>query len=742
VWDALGDGTQLMYAVTCAVMTPANLWQNYSDQYRGTDYDAFNLITVDTTNYRMKIVRGGGANVDTRMRKRDMISIEYDTNTIIDEEITEAVSENTAGWHMKGESGKLGIDRYVSTDVVTGTSLTLQAGHAYKFTAYGTVTLSLESSPMDSYGLDGMLDVTLSGGTLSAGTGVILADTLSANARNICSVHYLDGRAVVKVLTVISETPPVSGYIVVSATGTANGSLYYGLTTSTESEIHVSSTLDGQTLDMGGAVTNKAKTVYGNGYGYTTISGGVSCTSKTEFSGVSMDGVTVLGGTMSATNVDIPVGATVAVASGGYLVPRNVQGSGVIDLRDNNGGASTYVWPKAPVMAEGGDLTMAGVTIFGAVGARGLYAACDTVNLTSCVITGATADSSATSTQYDAGYAQNGGSAAITGCTFTSNRYDAIQFSGAGIHIYGGGIATVIDSDISYNHGDGWYSSSVDSYGGACGGGGINVNLKNTSATVFSNCIISGNTAQHGIGGGCFFTGGSDGGYCELHDCLFTSNFAGGLGGGAVAVINAGTVSLTGCTMTTHGGPASVAAVMHGGVILMSSCVISGNSAYNTYIYVHDGTVSLVDTVISGNANAQYGCLVNGHWGAAHMHCSNTLIGYNSADPDSSGVRTQVGITSGGVVYLHGGNTIGITTINNNGSAVVEGTNDIIRMRNTAGAASVIISAGASISLTSSIQVSANGITVLDGGCVVNGASIPAGTYTQIVSAGGSAVAS
>jgi len=30
----------------------------------------------------------------------------------------------------------------------------------------------------------------------------------------------------------------------------------------------------------------------------------------------------------------------------------------------------------------------------------------------------------------------------------------------------------------------------------------------------------------------------------------------------------------------------------------------------------------------------------------------------------------------------------------------------------------------------------------LTGGCTVNGASIPAGTYTQIVSSGGSAVAS
>lgn len=84
IWDALNDHTQLMYCVTCAAVSYAPQWQN-SDQSRSDTLDAYNLITIDTSNTLVKIVRGGGANIDNRMRQRKAISIDYSNGTIVGE---------------------------------------------------------------------------------------------------------------------------------------------------------------------------------------------------------------------------------------------------------------------------------------------------------------------------------------------------------------------------------------------------------------------------------------------------------------------------------------------------------------------------------------------------------------------------------------------------------------------------------------------------------------------------------
>ena len=86
VWDAEGDGTQMMYCITCAAVSYAPQWKN-SDQQRSTTMDAYNLVTIDTNNKLVKIVRGGGADVDDKMRPRRMLCISYDTGTIVGQEL-------------------------------------------------------------------------------------------------------------------------------------------------------------------------------------------------------------------------------------------------------------------------------------------------------------------------------------------------------------------------------------------------------------------------------------------------------------------------------------------------------------------------------------------------------------------------------------------------------------------------------------------------------------------------------
>lgn len=84
IWDAEGDGTQLMYCVTCANVAQKAQWQN-ADMYRGTDADAYNLVTIDTSRTLVKIVRGGGADIDDHMRTRQAICFDYSTGTKVGE---------------------------------------------------------------------------------------------------------------------------------------------------------------------------------------------------------------------------------------------------------------------------------------------------------------------------------------------------------------------------------------------------------------------------------------------------------------------------------------------------------------------------------------------------------------------------------------------------------------------------------------------------------------------------------
>ena len=84
IWDAEGDGTQLMYCVTCAITKQEAQWRS-SDQHRSETQDAYNLVTIDTNNSLIKLIRGGGADSDDRMRARKAICIDYSTGTVVSE---------------------------------------------------------------------------------------------------------------------------------------------------------------------------------------------------------------------------------------------------------------------------------------------------------------------------------------------------------------------------------------------------------------------------------------------------------------------------------------------------------------------------------------------------------------------------------------------------------------------------------------------------------------------------------
>lgn len=84
MWDAENDGTQLMYCITCAAVSQRAQWIN-SDQNRSITEDAYNLVTIDTAHTLVKIVRGGGANIDDHMRTRKAICFNYSTGEMVGE---------------------------------------------------------------------------------------------------------------------------------------------------------------------------------------------------------------------------------------------------------------------------------------------------------------------------------------------------------------------------------------------------------------------------------------------------------------------------------------------------------------------------------------------------------------------------------------------------------------------------------------------------------------------------------
>ena len=83
VWDVYNDGTQLMYCITCA--SSSALQSRNSDQGRDATADAYNLVTIDTKNQLVKLIRGGGANSDKYHRNRKAICLHYGTGEIYGE---------------------------------------------------------------------------------------------------------------------------------------------------------------------------------------------------------------------------------------------------------------------------------------------------------------------------------------------------------------------------------------------------------------------------------------------------------------------------------------------------------------------------------------------------------------------------------------------------------------------------------------------------------------------------------
>lgn len=668
----------------------------------------------------------------------------------------------TGGYRTEIVSGNtVSQQRVFNINNVTGnvSSVTLLPGEAYKIqTTTSSITLNHDATliPEGKYGLESHLEIFVANtGYVVTGTNVVLAEALEPNAVNNCLVRFHDGKCI------ISIEDHVYGYVVTVAGGTGSGTLYDGLR-SAQGYIAVNATLDGQILDLNNVHTVATKHLVGNGYTRTIVSGGISCSEKVTFANLGMSNVTVSSGTLTLGDVFIPSGSTVAVSGGGLSVEKVTGNGGTIDL----GGTSVTVSSQGASYASGCVFT-------------GGYVAYDIghsmqLELDNCIVSGNSGSSFAGGIVCYNTLSTSDVPVRLNNTVITSNKasgtsglyvfkFNNVVLSGSTISGNEATIAGVFD-DIELQSASlatafdctlgkvGVIQSSVLTLAGSntVDTIGYRADLPGF-VTISSGAVVdlTGNTNTTPInpGGGVTFAPGGATVYPSAGSA--SAYMLGGmtvpqigntnivnLNSSNVVISSGGTAYASGCTFTS--GSASNGGAIAGNAfsfVSLSSCVFSGGSASTTggAMYLPSCSADLSDCTIIGNSGTVCGGIAVRYAGGKAT-LSNCIVSGNSARDI---------VAENGTVEFLGGCTVGTNALTgSSGVFVFAGTNQV-DVVNTAygGSGTVTISSGASINLTSSINPGGTGgITILTGGCTVNGVEITGGTYTSIVSSGGSAV--
>lgn len=653
-----------------------------------------------------------------------------------------------AGWKNEIISGNtIGQAHWYNIINATGATVTVAPGEGYKVNAANSaVTISATLGTAGQWGPEGHMEVFVAGtGNVHTGAGVILADALEPDSVNNCTLRFHDGECI------ISVEDHIAGYIVVNGSTSGDGSLYYGITTSTNDYVAFDASLNGTVIPLAGAVAEGEKHIVGNGYTETAISGAIDCsTNKVTVANLSLQDVGITGGTLTLGDAYIPSGSTVTATAGRLFVEKLVN-NGDFDCNGRFDISSGTITGSGTMRLQGSPLTRFNWQSYGFTITGQTFEGYSTdtngplINnsfsncvLSSCTITGFTAYNGAVYINdvsqipddkagefKDCVFSGNAGTDAragtfcntvkITGCTFAEG--EKIKLSNMASGVVG---SVIIESSlrelstITGTVGKVTVSSGaiIDLTGNTNAtpinpGGGIT--FEQGGATVYPS---AGQASAYMLGGMTVPQIGntdvvnlnsqnvviSSGGTAYASGCAFTSGYNANSGGGLLAKENT-ILNLDDCIVSGCSSPAGGAVFTSAGGNLVS-CTIVGNSGYGAV--VKNGTDSLVlsSTTISGNSGTGGDIRLFG----GTMDIIDCTIGAVEA-------RTSVSFA---------GNNLLATLTDGGGSCVVT------------------ISSGASINLTSSIAP--GGGIIVDGGCTVNGVEVAGGTYTSIVSSGGSAV--
>lgn len=320
-----------------------------------------------------------------------------------------------------------------------------------------------------------------------------------------------------------------------------------------------------------------------------------------------------------------------------------------------------------------------------------------------------------------AGVASAAADTTIVSTTILTNDYQPVL--GGNYTVSSGGIMTVdqttriatIDNQFNFNQ----------------------VNVPTGAVLSGLSARTSGASASLTGGGTIKLTGGmwaSAGKPAVISGCSF-------VGGGTLGVYDSGT-SVVSCYFAPAG---SAGLTNRGAHTFVTGCTMTGVSAaygqgYSTYSYQGALNSTTMDRcVITGNTTTyNAGCDIGSKCSAT---ITNSLIsgnyktaaGINRGQPDM-----RVGVSA--ICYCSGGNTLGKVSVTG-GTMCFAGSNRLDKLDYYSSTGMVIISAGASITLTSSINPGGTGGIQVNGGtCTVNNNVIESGIYTSIDSNGSATV--
>ena len=613
----------------------------------------------------------------------------------------------TAGYRMALVSGStveqaryFTIEPAITAPPNNTTTVVLSAGKAYEIHAVANnarVLLNRESPPSTrTFGLEGHAEIFVANtGYIQTGANVVLANALEPDSVNNCTVRFHDG------LAIISVEDHVAGYIVTVTSGTAAGSLYYGLATATNEYVAVDAFLNGSTIDFAGAATNGEKHIVGNGRSDSIISGGINCTGKTTVANLSLDGVTVSGGTITLGDVLIPSGSTVS-AAGGAIVVEHASLDGTLayatvlsDGTVSGGGTMNAISGVKPLQQFGQNMTLSGITISGysesangllyAGGGNGIvlkdvtvkdFSGYSTIFLNgsasvAMLIDGCSFAEDSTSEHVELYLASSDSKIRLAGCTFAS----AKKIAGAGTvdaegenhfrNLISGtsmkvGFASGATVDLTGNT----HSAPIVPGGGISFAGANRIVYGESGAT--TTAYIDGGTfAQIHSGGVLSCVSRSvivDSGVWSAANVVFTRAEA----GADVIGVTDGTASLTSVGCGTAGNGRFVG--ITGGTVVLSGCSTGTGAAVS--FYGSSGTLSLVGSNFIGRG-VGHGTNNSGNITIAEGATINQSGAFLAIDPGGTitfGANVTVINAAGSSVSLNGGSSGTCSKININGT--------------------------------------------------------------------------
>ena len=308
-------------------------------------------------------------------------------STALNGKIDAASYESTIqlGFGMEwNNDNEISMAKYRNITSVTGASVSLNPGEAYVIDATASSkTINYGgSNTTGKFGLESHIELFVANeGYVHTGSNVTLVDPLEPDAVNNLTVRFHDGHAI------LSVEDHAEAYMV-NNTGTGNttsGTFAYGLKqVPSTGELPIynyigfRSELNTSSIPTGGQSATVMKHIVGNGMTLgPTITGNLIIESGATIRDIKANGLVVMSGNATLTDVFIDSGATVSIGAGGGLTPVRVYGNGgVIDMGGTvigaPGGASFVIQScivrngsgaYGGIQTNGGSIELSGCTV-------------------------------------------------------------------------------------------------------------------------------------------------------------------------------------------------------------------------------------------------------------------------------------------------------------------------------------------------------------------------------------------